>query len=293
MARVEPVFMAKGNGGFADGIPTNVSHLIEGGNFGYAKQWHSWVNNHMYTSRPLLTFLLEPPLGFKLLPNAMDHISALRSLVEVVRHRWTGLVYKLTVNVDNSQSFGGSGQKYEVFTNVTEDQPSVTLSVWERPGLAISRFIQYWINMLMMNPETKYASISTVSGTEAYDSMPDMYAMSMLFIEPDTNHKRVVQAWIGINMWPRDSADNEAKHDKDNPSEVRELNIGFTGIFHYGPDVNRFAQEYLDSINLIGANEFFQKAALDGIDAMVAQARTSYTDTVRNVAKSQFAGAFS
>mgnify|MGYP001748595045 CR=1 FL=1 len=59
MARVQPVFMAKGNGGFADGIQTNVSHLIEGGNFGYAKQWHSWVNNHQYTSRPLLTFLLE------------------------------------------------------------------------------------------------------------------------------------------------------------------------------------------------------------------------------------------
>ena len=29
MARVQPVFMAKGNGGFADGIQTNVSHLIE------------------------------------------------------------------------------------------------------------------------------------------------------------------------------------------------------------------------------------------------------------------------
>ena len=290
MARVQPVFMAKGNGGFADGIQTNVSHLIEGGNFGYAKQWHSWVNNHQYTSRPLLTFLLEPPIGFKLLPNKEDHIGALRSLVETVRHRWTGLQHKLTVNVESSQSFGGSGQKYEVFTNVTEEQSSVSLSVWERPGLAIGRFFKFWINMLMMNPETKYASISTVAGAEAekYDSMPDMYAMSMLFIEPDTNHRHVVQSWIGINMWPKDSGDNEAKHDKDNPSEVRELTIGFTGIFQYGPGVDYFAQKYLDNINLIGANEFHQKAAIQGIDAMVASARTSYVDTVRAVSRAQY-----
>lgn len=285
--RVQPVYMPKGTGGFADAIQTNVSHLIEGGNFGYAKQWHSWVNNHQYTSRPLLTFLLEAPLGFKLLPNRDDHIAALRSIVETVRHKWEGLEHKLTVNVENAQSFGGSGQKYEVFTNVTEGQPSLTMSIWERPGLAVGRFFKYWINMLMMNPETKYASISTVAGTDAYDSMPDMYSMSMLFIEPDANHRKVVQAWIGINMWPKESGDNTAKHDKDNPSEIRELNIPFTGVYQYGTGVDWFAQQYLDSINLIGANEFNQQAALTGIDALVAQARTSYIDTVKNVAKQQ------
>lgn len=287
-ARVSPVYMPKGNGGFADGIQTQVSHLLEGGMFGYAKQWHAWVNNHQYTSRPLLTFLLEPPIGFKLLPNKEDHIGFLRAMVETNRHRWTGLQHKLVVNVENAQSFGGSGQKYEVFTNVTEETSNVTMSIWERPGLAVGRFLKYWINMLMMNPETKYAAISTVAGTEAYDAMPDMYSMSMLFIEPDVVHRSVVQSWLGINMWPRDSGDNEAKHDKDNPSEVRELNIGFTGNFQYGPGVDYFAQKFLDSISLIGANEFHQAAALNGIDSMVANARTSYVSTIKNVARAQY-----
>lgn len=288
MARIQPVFMAKGNGGFADGIQTPVAHLIEGGMFGYAKQWKSWVNNHQYTSRPLLTFLLEPPRGFKLLPNREDHIGALRSMVETVRHKWTGLQHKLTVSVENNQSYGGSGQKYEVFTNVTEEPISVQMAIWERPGLGISRFIKFWINMLMMNAETKYAAISTVAGTEEYDAMPDMYAMAMLFVEPDTNHKHVVQSWIGINMWPKDSGDNEAKADKDNPSETRELNIQFTGVFQYGPGVDFFAQRYLDSISLIGANEIHQEAVINGIDSMVANAPTSYASTIRAVSRAQY-----
>ena len=288
MARVEPVFMTKGNGGFADGIQSPVSHLVEGGMFGYAKQWQSWVNNHQYTSRPLISFLLEAPLGFKLLPDAKTNIAILRNLVETIRHRITGLQYKLEVNVENGQDFGKSGQKYEVFTNVTEQQPTVSFSFWERPGLAITRYIIYWIRMLMMDPETKYAAIGTVAGTEAYDSMPDMYSAAMLFVEPDTSMRRVVQAWIGINMWPKMSPDNEASFDSSNPSQTREIQIDFSGVYQYGPGVDYFAQKFLDSIKLIGADQFHQKAAIDGVDAMVANSHQSFSDTARNVSKQAF-----
>lgn len=290
MSRIEPVFMTKGTGGFADGIQTEVSHLIEGGMFGYAKQWQSWINNHQYTSRPLLTFLLEAPLGFKLLPDGATHIAILRSLVETVRHRVTGLGHRLEVQVEDNQAFGGSGQKYEVFTNVTESQLNVQFSWWERPGLAIGRYMRFWIETLMMNMETKYASISTVAGTQAYDAMPDMYSMSMLFIEPNATHTKVVQSWIGINMWPKSSGDNEASHDKTSPSQTRELQIDFTGVYQYGPGVDYFAQKFLDSIKLVNANAWHE-SALHGtakIDAQVAASRTSYKDTVGNISKAQF-----
>lgn len=290
MARIEPVFMTKGTGGFADGIQAPVVGLIEGGNFGYAKQWAAWINNTPYTSRPLISFLLEAPLGFKLLPEGKTHIAILRSLVETIRHRINGLGHKLTVSTDQNQAFGGSGQKYEVFTNVTEDQLNVTMSFWERPGLAIGRYMRYWIEMLMMNMETKYASISTVAGTADYDAMPDMYSMSMLFIEPNATMTKVVQSWIGINMWPKTSGDNEAKHDKENPSETRELQIEFSGIYHYGPGVDFFAQKFLDSIKLVNANAYHEAAVHNniGLDSLVAASRMSFGETVRNISRNQF-----
>ena len=142
--------------------------------------------------------------------------------------------------------------------------------------------------MLMMDPETKYAAIGTVAGTEAYDSMPDMYSAAMLFVEPDTSMRRVVQAWIGINMWPKMSPDNEASFDSSNPSQTREIQIDFSGVYQYGPGVDYFAQKFLDSIKLIGADQFHQKAALDGVDAMVANSHQSFSDTVRSVSKQAF-----
>ena len=118
--------------------------------------------------------------------------------------------------------------------------------------------------------------------------MPDMYSAAMLFVEPDTSMRRVVQAWIGINMWPKMSPDNEASFDSSNPSQTREIQIDFSGVYQYGPGVDYFAQKFLDSIKLIGADQFHQKAALDGVDAMVANSHQSFSDTVRSVSKQAF-----
>lgn len=288
MSRVEPLFMGKGNGGFADGIQTEVMHLIKGGNFGYAKNWETWINGTPYVSRPLLTFLMETPLGFKLLPEAQTHISILRSLVETVRHRVEGLTHKLNVNKESNVAFGGSGQKFDVFSNVTEDQPTVSFSWWERPGLAINRFMNFWITMLMMDAETKYAAISTVAGTEAYDALPDMYSMSVLFVEPNSTHTKVVQSWLGINMWPTATGDNSRSSDKENPGSLQEITIEFSGIFMYGPSVDNLSQKVLNSISLINANVYHSKTVLSGIDAMVANSPESYSQSVRAISAAQY-----
>ena len=120
--------------------------------------------------------------------------------------------------------------------------------------------------------------------------MPDMYSMSMLFIEPNATMTKVVQSWIGINMWPKTSGDNEAKHDKENPSETRELQIEFTGIYHYGPGVDFFAQKFLDSIKLVNANAYHEEAlgGNAGLDSIVAGSRMSFGETVRAVSRKQF-----
>lgn len=287
--RLNQVHQTKGQGTWVDGIQADVSGLIHGGNFGYAKDWSGWLNNHSYTSRPLISFLLQAPIGFKLLPGAEVYIATLRSLIENIRHQITGLNQTEEVDVDSNQSWGGSGQKYQVFTNVKENQSNVTFTYWERMGLSIYRFHAFWVRMLMMDKETKYAGISTVAGTEAYDALPDMYSMSVLFIEPDPTHRKVVQAWLGINMWPQTTGENEAKFDKDDPSTTRAVQIRYSGIYMYSTGVDYFAQRFLNNIKLIGANVYHQAVPsnLGQIDALVANAATGYNQSVTNVSRTQ------
>ena len=155
------------------------------------------MNDHPFTTRPVITLLVEAPLFFKMLPNAQENISMLRSLVETVRTKWTGFQHKKVVNWD-SKNFGADGQKYEFYTNVTVEYGQLSMSVWERPGMPVKRFLDFWIDMGLMNEETKYASIATVAGTEAYDALPDMYTMGMLAIEPDVTGRRVNKLGIAL-----------------------------------------------------------------------------------------------
>lgn len=286
MARVSPVYMERGDSTPAGYAQTPVAHLLQGGQFGYSKNYRAWMNDHPFTTRPVITLLVEAPLFFKMLPNAQENISMLRSLVETVRTKWTGFQHKKVVNWD-SKNFGADGQKYEFYTNVTVEYGQLSMSVWERPGMPIKRYLDFWIDMGLMNEETKYASIATVAGTEAYDALPDMYTMSMLAIEPDVTGRRVNQAWYCFNMAPRDSGDNEAQSDKENPATGRELNIGWTALFHYGYGVDLWAQTILDKLNPIGANVMYEKAFVEGLDAMVAAGQSSYASTIQHIARSR------
>lgn len=287
--RLNDVWMTKGDGTWADGVQTNVSGLIFGGNFGYSKDYGGWINNTPYTSSPLLSFLLQAPLGFKLLPNSQIYISTLRSLVETIRHEITGLNHRLDVQVDESQPFGKSGQKFQVPTNVTEQQLNVTFSYYERLGLSIMRFHEFWIRMFIMHEESKYADINTVAGTEAFDCLPDMYSMSVIFILPDRKHDKVVQSWLGFNMWPKSTGDNEASFNVDNPSEVKVAQIEYTGTYIYNYGVDQFAQSILDNINIINAQISKEQLPenLSFIDGMVADGPASYSNTVNNIANRQ------
>ena len=285
--RVDQAFEKPGVG-WVDGETANQAGLIHGGMNGYAVPWQAWVHNAMYTSRPMLTFLLQAPIGFKLLPNSQQYISTLRSLVETIRHRVEGIQLRLDVNTSTDQKVGRAGQVFEVFLNTTVTESNVSMSWWERPGTPIFNFFQFWVRTLMADPETGYAAISTYSGTQAYDGLPDMYTMSMLFVEPDMTHRTCVKAAIGLNMFPKSTGDNEMRYDADNVSSVQEVTIDFTGFYHITTGVKALGQKFLNSISLVNANVYRAAPAVSDLDAMVAASPMGYSQTVRNIAKQQF-----
>lgn len=257
---------------YATGVNRRVADLRYGGQFGYSPDFTTWVNAHPYVSRNLIPILIEAPLAMKALPNADHWIAALRSLIETKPLSIQGLNATLRVQTTETP-FGGSGQQFEVFTNVTEEKPNIQFTWAETVGISIYRFWSAYIRYFMMDPNTKFATINTIPGSRLNDLMADQYSFTTLFIEPDEIHGSVNQAWLVTNMFPKGTGDNTAKRDKTNDLERRDVNIEFTGIAQYGAGVDDFAQTILSEIDIIGADPHGREAFMQEISGYVRDLR--------------------
>lgn len=256
------------NDTYATGVRRRVADLRYGGQMGYSPDFSTWVNFHPYVSRNLIPILIEPPLGFRSLPNADVWIGALRSMVEVMPMSIQGFNAELTVNTQTTP-FGGGGEEFDSYVNVKRQKPDIQFTWTERVGMSIFRFHDAWIRYFIMDPNTKNATINTIPNSQLSDLMADQYSMTMLFIEPDELHRFVNQAWLVTNMFPKSSGQNTAKMDRANDMEKRELTIGYTGISQYGAGVDDFAQMILNEISIIGADPHGREAFMRDISGYV------------------------
>ena len=258
----------KYNDVYATGVNRRMADLRYGGQMGYSPDFSTWVNFHPYVSRHVIPILVEPPLGMRFLPNANHWIGALRALIETIPMAITGLNAELTVNTQ-TVPFGGGGQEFEVYTNVKRAKPDINIQYTERVGMSIFRYWDAYIRYLMMDPDTKNATINTIDGSQLNDLMADQFSMTVLFIEPDELHRFVNQAWLVTNMFPKTSGVNQAKMDKANDNEKRDLTIQFSGIAQYGAGVDDFAQIVMNEINIIGADPHGREAFTNEISGYV------------------------
>lgn len=278
MPRISNTFVPTGEV-YAAGSPRQILDLRYGGQMGWAPDFTTYVNNHPFVTRPLICLMLEEPKGFQLFPNSDRWIGSLRSMIETKPLRIEGLRNQWEVETA-SVNFGGGGQEQEVFTDVKESKPDISFTWTELDGMPIYRMHKAWINYLMMNPHTKYAMNNTIPGAELSDLLPDQYAMTCAFIEPDPNHRYVNQAWIVTNMFPKGTGDNSAKRDKTSAMEVREVTINYTGLSQQGDGVNEFAQMLLDRISIAHADPEKRRSFIREISARVAERNFGYGNTV-------------
>lgn len=272
------------NDAYAAGVQTREADLRFGGQMGYAPDYTTWVNAHPYVSRPVIPILMQAPLGFQSLPNSDIWVSALRSLVETAPLSITGLNAQLDVSTD-SIPFGGAGQEFDVYTNVKEQKPDITFTWAERVGMPIYRFISSWIRFLMMDPDSKYATINAIPNSSLTDMLADQYTMTMMFIEPDEAHRSVRQSWLVTNMFPKTTGPNTAKRDMASDQELRkDLAVGFTGIAQYGAGVDDVAQTLLSEIDLVGADPNARQAFLKELSGYVTDSTgNSYENTAESI----------
>ena len=275
MSRIANAILQAGTG-IAAGQNAPMVDLQFGGQMGYAPDLSEWVSNQAYIQRNVICLLVEAPKGFKYLPNGAQYTAILRALVELHPMSIEGLNRTLEVEtIENA--VGGGGEMQEDFVDVkrTRTQPQFRWN--EKYGMPVANFHESWIRNLIMDPDTKYPAITTLADVPP-DMLADMYSATMLFVEPDPTHSKVMKAWLVTNMFPKSSGEISGRRDLTQANEQKSYDIPYTGIAQSGVGVNAFAQRLLDGINKTGASPYLRPAFVQEIQADILASKKSYAN---------------
>jgi len=287
MSRLTDAIMPS-NTAWAKGRQNAILDLKYGGMMGFAPDLTQWVSNQAYVRNHLICLLIEAPTGFQLLDNPERWVGTLRTLVENHALSIEGLNAGLEIEVQDTSPVGGSGEMHQDFTNVTRARSNPVFRWTEKYGKPITSFLRGWVTYLMMDPDSKVADVATLgAATRPTDMLADRYAATMLFIEPDVLHNKVVHAWLCTNMWPTSTGEVEGRRDLTQAKEPVTYSITFTAITQFGAGVDVFAQTMLDSISITGANPSLRPAFQQAIAADILASNVGYkvgVDTLANSA---------
>lgn len=278
MARLTNALL--GNTAFGTGSTAPMLDITYGGQHGWAPDLTQWVSNQAYVRRPLVCILLEAPRFFSLMPNPNVWTQSLKSLFELTPTVIEGM--NATIEVEHvDHPVGGAGEIQQEVVDAKRTRSDPTFTWIERYGRPIQTFIEQWISYGMMNPESKIALISTLSGTAPSDLLADWFTASCLFFEPDATHTKVIKSWVTTNMMPKSTSEIISKRDMNSASEILTMSVNFTALSQYNLGTNAFAQSILDGINLQNANPYLQPSFIQGLSADVASATANgYTQGI-------------
>ena len=270
---------------FAKGATQPMLDLSYGGQFGWAPNLTEWVSNQAYVRRNLVCILLEAPRFFQLMPDSQKWVMTLKSLMELHARTIEGFKAGLTVDTD-THPVGGGGEMQDEIIDVKRARSEPVFTFNEKYGRPIQTFLYNWIQYGLMDPDTKFALVNTLSGQKPDDMLADWYSMSCLFFEPDPSHRKVVKSWVTTNMFPKETGDIEGKRDLTTGSEILTLSIPFTGISQFSMGTNILAQRILDSININNANPYLRPSFVQEISSDVNAATEGYKEGIQGLADS-------
>lgn len=280
MAR--PTNIILGQKAYATNSHQVMTNISLGGAHGYYPKLNELLGTQAYVRQHVIPILLEAPRFFDMMPNSELWYQSLKALVETRAQTIEGLNAGIKVDVDE-HPVGGAGEMMQEPVNVTRERTQPRFTFVDPYGRAVSTFLREWIAYGLMDPDSKYANIGTLNRS-IDDMLYDQYSMTMLFIEPDPTHRKVIQSWIVTNMFPLGNGDIEGKRDLTTSKEINTINVDFTGVAQTGLGTDNFAQTILDSINLQNANPLLRPPMVNEIAADVAAADVGYIKDVDTLA---------
>lgn len=287
MARITEALME--DKAFGKGSSPMIDISAGGGQFGYAPVIAEFTSNQAYVRGNLIAILLEAPRFFQLMPSPEKWVATLKAMIELHARSIEGLKSELTPEFDE-HPVGGAGEMQSEVTDMKRARSEPSFTFVEKYGRPIQTFIQNWLQYGMMDPDTKFALVGTLSGEKPDDLLADWYTASVLFIEPDPIHRKVVKSFLTVGMMPKGMGEVVGKRDLTSAKEVLNLTIDFTGITQVGIGTDMFAQEILDQINITNANPYLREAAVQEISADVVSAEKGYQQGVDTLTVSAVPG---
>lgn len=274
------------SGAYSNSIARPMLDVSKSGYQGYAPDLTNWVSNQAHLEGgQMICLLVEPPKMFTVLPNSQKWIASLKSLFETHARNIDGMNAGLKVDTDE-HAVGGGGEMHQEFTNVTRERSQPKFQFIEKYGRPIQTLLDYWIRYGIMDPETKYALLGSMGKADVKDMLADWYTATCLFIVPDPLHKTVDKAWLTTNMAPLGTGEIVGKRDLTSAKSILTLDVEFSGISQVGFGVNSFAQNVLDSINILNADPFNRPSFVNKIAADVdAVNETGYKQGTENLSR--------
>lgn len=279
MSTPEITAMLTENRGITVGAQNHMANIAVGGQQGYMPDYTILDSNANYVRPNLIAVLIQAPLGFKHLPDSDAWIAGLKAMVERHATRIEGL--RSTLNVEwQETAIGGAGEMQQDVSNVTRERSEPAFTWPEKYGKPFKTLLSGWIYYLMGDPNTKVPMVVTRGLTSRVDMVPSYRGATIMFIEPDITHTRVVEAWLSTNMMPNTSGPIEGSRDLTAGGELNEIQVTFSAITQYGVGVNEYAQKILDSLALTNANPMNAPAFMDAVNADVIKQEVGYADQI-------------
>jgi len=219
------------------------------------KHYEEWISNHAYIKKNVIPVVLRYPRFMDFMPESDKWKATYKALIELHPQSIEGLTSGLTVEVDE-HAVGGAGEMQEELTDVKRARSTISMTFKEKAGKTIQKFLDHVIRYGMMDPDTKKplvtkyltdANMATIGGIYT----PDFYTGTVLFIEPDTTHKIVVDAWLSSNMFPKGNGDRTGKRNLTEAGEAPEITVEWTSITMNNEATLVLADKILKTLNVI------------------------------------------
>ena len=273
MARVDQILMDQR--AFGKDRTNDQLDFTHGGMFGWSPELKEWISNQGYVRRNLVPIVLECPKFFDRMPNPDVWRACFKSLIE--KHCRTIDGYQAGVSATfDSHPVGGAGEEHQEITDMKRARSEPVFTFIEKYGRPIQTFLNYWLRYGMMDPDTKFALVSTLEGGPPDDMLADQYTGTILVFEPDYTHTKVEKAWITTNFAPQNEGEVIGRRDLTAASEILTLTIPFTGISQYGLGPMMLAQEILNNIRKANADPYKRPAIVEGVHADLVSAPKGY-----------------
>ncbi len=278
-----------GQKAFARSANQPMIDITSGGQFGYAPNIAQYTSNAAYVRKNIFPIVLEAPRFFQLMPDPQKWVQSLKVLIENRSITIEGLNRTLKPEFDDHQ-VGGGGEIQQEVVDVKRTRSEPVHTFIEMYGAPITTFINYWIQYGMMDPETKYALVGTLSGQKPDDLLPDWFTATILYIEPDPLMRKVVKSWVCTNMMPMEGVEDIGKKDPTSPSEILKITMPFTAITQSGAGVNTFAQKIMDSIKITNANPYERASFIQNISSDLQAIKEGFSDSINAVSANAVSG---